>query len=51
VVAVQGDGSLEFRLRGAGVYLVQVSATYPRSVNGAGILPIHDTASFTVNAH
>jgi hypothetical protein len=47
--AVEGNGNLEFVLRGAGVYLAQISATYSHSVNGAGRLPVNDTGSVSVN--
>jgi hypothetical protein len=48
---IQGDGNLEFLLRGAGVYLAQISATYRKSVNGAGRLPVRDTSSVSVSVN
>jgi hypothetical protein len=48
---LQGNGNLEFLLRGAGVYVAQVSATYRKSVNGAGRLSVRDSSSVSVSVH
>lgn len=49
IPTIQGSGSLEFALRGAGVYVAQITATYSRSVNGASRLGLRDTASLSAS--
>jgi hypothetical protein len=49
IPTIQGSGSLEFALRGAGVYVAQITATYNKSVNGASRLGIRDSATLSAS--
>ena len=47
-VSVTGDGTLGFRLHGAGVYLVELSCSNGRSVNGASPSQIADRGKLSI---
>jgi hypothetical protein len=51
VATVAGDGALDYKINGAGVYLVSLISTVTQVVNGAGSVQMSTSGNMSVSVH